>query len=69
MAKGGGGEGRGVVAAAAAVVEGVVAAAATAVVIERAAVTPAPAKDIADQGAVRRVASTEELRNRIYNLP
>jgi hypothetical protein len=63
MAKGRGGEGRGVVAAAiaAAVVEGVVAAAVA--VVEGTAVTPAPAKDIADQGAVRRVASTEELRN------
>ncbi len=62
MAKGGGGEWRGVVAtAAAAVVEGVVAAAApVAAVVEGAAVTPVPAKDIADQGTVRRVASTEE---------
>ena len=64
MAKGRGGERRGFVgaAAAAAVVEGVVAAAAVAVV-EGAAVSPAPAQDIPDQGAVRRVASTEELRN------
>jgi hypothetical protein len=62
MAKGGGGEWRGVVAAAttAAVVAGV--AAATAVtVVEGAAVSPA--QDITDKGAVRRVASTEELRN------
>ncbi len=68
MAKGWGGEGRWVVAAAAAVVEGVVATTAVAVV-ERAAVAVAPAHDIPNQGAVRRVASTEELRNRIYNLP